>query len=148
MWIGVVVVGYGLWLLSSNMRSLAPSGETEDRPEIDQAEFTEWVEIERIPQVSSKLNPDPSGYYCIDQRDYMQGSEILFSQWRVQVKGSDNNYTVSTIYESLEDAQAKVDSMNQKPSAEDYDLAEEKGLITDDRSKENEVFSTPTFGGK
>ena len=146
MWIGVIVVGYGLWLLSSNMRS--PSGETEDRPEIDQAEFTEWAEIERIPQIKTKLNPDPTGYYCIEQRDYMQGSEILFSQWRVQVKGSDNNYTVSTIYETLEDAQAKVDSMNQKPSAEDYDLAEEKGLIPDDRSKENEVFITPTFGGK
>ena len=144
MWAGVLVIGWGLWLLRGQMNS----GETEARPEQEEAVFTEWVEVERTPFVGNKLNPNPSGYYCIEQRDYVQGSELLFSQWRVQIKGTDNDYTVSTIYESLAEAQDKVASMNQKPTKEDYDLAEEKGLIPDERTKENEVFITPTFGGK
>ena len=144
MWVGVLVVGWGLWLLTSGSKK---SGETEVRPETQPAEFTEWIEVERTPFVSTKINPNPSGYYCIERRDYMQESEILFSQFRVQVKGSDNDYTVSTVFDSLDDAQAQVQSMNQPPSKEDYDLAEEKGLIPDS-GRSDSVFSTPEFGGK
>tara|TARA_R100001463_G_scaffold36352_1_gene78514 strand:- start:129 stop:572 length:444 start_codon:yes stop_codon:yes gene_type:complete len=147
MWAGVLVIGWGLWLLGSGRKG-NPDGVK------GKMFFTEWVEVERTPFVEYKLNPNPDGYYCIEQRDrkeIQEGSSdeiLLFSQWRVQIKGTDNDYTVSTIYNSLADAQAKVASMNKKPTKEDYDLAEEKGLLPDDRSKENEVFITPTFGGK
>ena len=123
-------------------------GQTEERPETVPVEFTEWYEVERIQSVRTKIDPDT--YYCIERRDNMQGEEILFSQWRVQIKGSDNDYTVSTIYTSLEDAQAKVESMNQKPTKEDYDLAEEKGELDNDKEKEREetiLGTTPQFGG-
>lgn len=144
MWVGVIVVGWGLWLLTSGSKKPTTGG-TESRPETEPAEFTEWREIERIQSVRKKIDPDT--YYCIEQRDYVQGSEILFSQWRVQIKGSDNDYTVSTIYEELADAQAKVESMNQKPSQEDYERAEEKGELPDS-GRGDTVFSTPEFGGK
>ena len=143
MWVGVLVVGWGLWLLTSGSKK-PTTGETEPRPETEPAEFTEWYEVERIQSVRQKTDPDT--YYCIEQRDYAQGSEILFSQWRVLVKGSDNDYTVSTIYEQLADAQAKVESMNQKPSQEDYEKAKEKGEVPDSGRGDN-IFSTPEFGG-
>jgi len=142
---GIFVLGFGIWILSQTPKK---SGETEPRPETTPAEFTEWTEVERTQFVGYKLNPNPDGYFCIEQRDYKQGEEILFSQWRVQIKGTDNDYTVSIIYDSLEDAQAKVESMNQPPSKEDYEQAEEKGLIPEtQKQKEDTIFSTPTFGG-
>ncbi len=81
-------------------------------------------------------------------RDYVQDGEILFSQWRVQVKGSDNNYTVSIVYEELADAQAKVESMNQPLSEEDKEKAREKGEDIPTQKEESSPFITPTFGGK
>ncbi len=140
MMVGVFVLGFGIWVLSQQSKT---AGETEPRPGITPAEYTDWFEIERIESVRGG-----DVYYCIEQRDYVQDNVILFSQWRVQVKGSDNDYTVSTIYEELADAKAKVESMNQPLTQEDLDKAEEKGEDIPNQKEESSPFTTPTFGGK
>ena len=140
MMVGIFVLGFGIWVLSQQPKT---AGETEPRPEITPAEFTDYREVERIESVRGG-----DTYYCIEQRDYVQDGVILFSQWRVQVKGSDNDYTVSTIYEELADAQAKVKSMNQPLSQEDLDKAEEKGEDIPSEKEQSSPFITPTFGGK
>lgn len=140
---GVFILGFGIWVLSQQPKT---EGETEPRPETVPVEWTEWYEVERIQSVRTKIDPDT--YYCIERKDRMQGDNTLSSLWRVQIKGTDNDYTVSTNYTSLEDAQAKVASMNQRPTKEDYDLAEQKGEFDDEREedKETPLGATPTFG--
>ncbi len=137
---GLFIIGFGIWFLSQQPKT---AGESEPRPEIKPAEFTDYREIERIESVRGG-----NGYYCIEQRDYVQDGTILFSQYRVLVKGSDNDYTVSIIYESLEDALAKVESMNQPLTQEDLDKAKEKGEDIPSQKEDSFPFTTPTFGGK
>tara|TARA_R100000655_G_scaffold8784_1_gene22602 strand:- start:6914 stop:7345 length:432 start_codon:yes stop_codon:yes gene_type:complete len=138
---GVFILGFGIWVLSQQPKT---EGETEPRPETVPVEWTEWYEVERIQSVRTKIDPDT--YYCIERKDRMQGDNTLSSLWRVQIKGTDNDYTVSTNYTSLEDAQAKVASMNQRPTKEDYDLAEQKGEFDGEKDKETPLGATPTFG--
>ncbi len=141
MWVGVIVVGWGLWLLTSGSKkpTMTPDSDYEEAGNaLDN--LTEYREVERIPSVSG------SGYYCIEQRDYVDDGEVLWSQFRVQVKVGDNDYTISTVFDSLADAQAQVESMNQPPTQEDKEKAEEKGELPDSDRGDN-IFSTPEFGG-